>query len=399
MSNLNPTQELPGAARRAQPAMSRLNLILIAALIVQIALVAWVYWPRGSAAQGDPLLPGITADQVTRLRIADAQGSAVELERTADGWALADTDGYPANTEQITTTITSLLGLMTDRLVTNTAGSHDRLQVAEDNFVRQITLATPSGDTVLYLGSAAGAGATHVRLASSDATYLTGDIATWDLATTPSSWINATYFSLPPDEVTSFTLHNAAGTLDFVKDDQGEWTLADAAPEEQVLANNIVSLLTRATGVNLITPLGTAEDAEYGMADPLATLTLRTQSAGGEAAEYTLHLGAKDEETNSYVFKASDSPYYVRIASFTGDEFANKTRADFLAPPDEGSADDSVGGALPLLPNALQGGSAAVTETITSAEAITSSQAVTAVAPLTATEEVSPTETTTATDR
>jgi len=60
----------------------------------------------------------------------------------------------------------------------------------------------------------------------------------------------------------------------------------------------------------------------------LATVTVKT-----EDDTYTLRVGARDDATNSYVFNASSSPYYVRVAGWAGDAFVNKTRPDFLAEP------------------------------------------------------------------
>ena len=48
--------------------MSRLNQILIVLLVVQLALVGFIFWPRpASEAQGDPLLADFNADEVVTL--------------------------------------------------------------------------------------------------------------------------------------------------------------------------------------------------------------------------------------------------------------------------------------------------------------------------------------------
>ncbi len=402
MSDLNMTQTTLPAIEQPRAWLSRLNLVLIAAVLVQALLVAWVYWPRNTATGGEPLLADVTTDEITRLRIADTNDNVVDLERTDEGWTLANTDGYPANSEKISTTLSSLVGLTTDRLVTSTPGSHGRLQVAEDNYVRQITLTTPDGDHVIYLGSSAGAGATHVRLGGDDATYLTGELASWEVEARPNSWINTSYVSVPQEEVVSMTLQNASGTLTFVRDDENEWTLQDRAAEEEILSANISTLVTRATGVTLIEPLGQSEQPEYGMDAPLATLTLQTENEDGETEEYTLTLGAKDDDTNSYYFKASNSPFYVRIASYTGDEFANKARADFLPQPAEESAAEETDageadseGASPVLPDAAgavtETAAVTATQTVTAAEPVTASEEITESQEITETESVTPT--------
>jgi len=39
-------------------------------------------------------------------------------------------------------------------------------------------------------------------------------------------------------------------------------------------------------------------------------------------------------EDKSYYFKASNSPYYVKVAEFTGTNFLEKTRETYVQPPD-----------------------------------------------------------------
>lgn len=372
MSDLSLTQNAPTAAT-PRPALSRLNLFLLGAAVVQLLIVAWVYWPRPSGPSGAPLLLSLSADQVTRLVITGTDDQTVELERSDSGWVLAGTEGYPAGTEKISTTLTSLVGMTTDRMVTSTAGSHARLQVAEDNYVRRITLTTPDGNKVVYLGSSAGAGATHVRVDGEDATYLTGSLATWDLETTPSAWVNPSYFTLPADQVSSFALENSAGKLTFVKDANGAWTLQDATGDEQVLADNISSLLTRATSINLTAPLGITEKPEYGMAAPTATLTFETTNEQNQAETYTLTLGAKDASGEGYILKASNMPHFARIAAYTGDEFAAKTRADFLAPPE----DQAAAPVSPLTPPEISVvGAVTATAPVTPDQTLTTSQVI-----------------------
>jgi hypothetical protein len=88
-------------------------------------------------------------------------------------------------------------------------------------------------------------------------------------------------------------------------------------------------LLSQAGLVRLTDVLGTEEQADFGLAEPLAIVTLET-----EDGTYSLQVGARDDVTNSYVFNASNSPYYVRVAGWAGDAFVDKTRADFLAESD-----------------------------------------------------------------
>jgi hypothetical protein len=308
---------------------------LAAIFVVQLAAVAWVFWPRAAAtAGGGPLLGDLTADAVTALTITDDADRSVSLERSGDGWTLAGSDGYPAKAEQVTTLLDKLIDIKADRLVANTPASHNRLQVADENFLRKLELTTADGVRTLYVGSSGGASATHVRAAGKDATYLTSAVASWDLQPVATDWIDIAYFNVATADILTVTLENAGGTLTFVPTGDNEWTMTDLAEGEQASSANISTLMSRIAAINLHTVLGKTEKPEYGLAEPLATVTVKAKTAEGGEKTTTLTMGAKDEARDAYYFKSSDSPYYVLLAAFTGDEFANKRRTDYLAQPE-----------------------------------------------------------------
>jgi hypothetical protein len=327
------------------------NIILLVVLLAQIAVTTYLFWPSQAATlNGDPILAGVTPDAVTALTITDTDGKSVSFSKEGDIWTLADTDGYPARSEKISEILGKLVAINTDRLVTQTAGSHDRLQVDEGNYVRKVDITTASGTQTLYLGSSTGASATHVRAANADATYLTSEVATWELDTLPTTWIEVAYYQVPKEQITEVTLDNANGSLTFVRgggENGDEWTLADATADEPVAPANINTLIDRIATLNLHTVLGKSEAPEYGLDAPLATLTVTTSEATTDTTSAatkttTLVVGAKDEETNTYYLKSSDSEFYVRLAAFTGDEFVNKQRSDFMVQSTEATPDSSV---------------------------------------------------------
>ena len=344
------------------PAISRTNIILLVLLLLQVAVSAYLFWPKsGATGEGQPLLPGVTAEAVTAFTITDDSDRSVNFVKEGESWTLANTDGYPVNSDKITQTLDKLVAITTDRLVTQTPASQGRLQVAEDNFLRKVDLTTASGVQTLYLGSSTGAASTHARAATENATYLTNKVATWELDTQTTPWIDVTYFTVPKEQISEVTLENANGTFTFVRSDNATsdaatgatdsegWTLADAAPGEPIASANISTLIDRLVRLNLHSVLGKSESPDYGLATPLATLTVTTSepTTGTTTAETkttTFVVGAKDEENSAYYFKSSDSDFYVRLAAFTGDEFVNKQRSDFMVQaetPTEGATPQS----------------------------------------------------------
>ncbi len=175
--------------------MNRLNQILLVVLLLQAGVIGYTYWPRGSnLSAGAPLLTGVSADKVTAMIITDDSGNQIELDHNGSNWVVAGTDGFPANSEKVDSILKKLLAIKTDRLVTRTPASQKQLQVADSAFSRRITLNVGKEQHILYVGSSAGAGATHVRAKGENPTYLTNQVASFDLDTQPSGWMNSQYF-------------------------------------------------------------------------------------------------------------------------------------------------------------------------------------------------------------
>jgi hypothetical protein len=309
--------------------MSRLNQILIVLLVIQLALVGFIFWPRpASEAQGGPLLAEFKADEVVTLTITDAEGNQLTLGKSGDNWVLPNAGDFPVDGEKVTPFLEKIAAVQGDRLVTQTEGSHGRLQVATDDFNRRLALTLVDGTTnELYLGSSAGAATTHVRADGQPQVYLTDELAAWDANPEVTAWVDTLYFSVPQTATISLTLENQNGTFDFEKEGD-TWTMAGLAEGETLDQAAVSSLFNQAGTVRLTDVLGTEEQTDFGLAEPLATVTLET-----EDETYTLRVGAQDEAINSYVFSASNSPYYVRVAGWAGDAFVEKILADFWAEP------------------------------------------------------------------
>ncbi|NJN95778.1 MAG: DUF4340 domain-containing protein [Anaerolineales bacterium] len=309
--------------------MSKLNQILAITLVVQVVLAAFVFWPRPAASSGGgPLLPDYKAADVTRLTISDSEGKTLALAKNGENWVLPEAGDFPADAAKITPLLDKIEKVRTNRLVTQTEGSHARLKVAAADFNSLLEIGLKDGaGHKLYVGSSAGASATHVRADDRPEVYLTGDLTSFDANVQASAWINTLYFTVPQTATTGLTLENANGTFEFVK--EGEtWTLKGLKAGETFNENNFTSLLSQAGGINMSEPLGQTAEAAYGLDKPLATVTLKTTDK-----TYTLTIGVKSDEDNSYVVKSSESPYYVRVAEFTAQSFTDKKRDDFLQPP------------------------------------------------------------------
>ena len=311
--------------------MNKLQRILIGILAVQLVLAVIVFLPKSQASESKSLL-GVKVEDITGLTVTDDQGATVKLAKSGNAWAAPDAAGYPADAARITPILDKLVAINTGRLIAQTAASQAQLGVADGKYVRKLELQTGSGAQTLYLGSAAGSNSTHVRMGGQNEVYLASDVATWNIGADLLSWIDPVYLSVPAADVTGFTLKNANGEWAFEKDAAGNWTLPGLAAGETLNTTAVANLLTQVVSLRLTKPLGQADNAAYGLAQPAALVTLTVKTAD-LAKTYTLSVGAQDAGDKSYVVKSSESPYYVRVAEASAKDLVGRTRADFLVQP------------------------------------------------------------------
>jgi hypothetical protein len=315
--------------------MNRGNQILAAILVVQLALVAVFFWPRSATvAGGVPLLPGLEADQVARLTIADEAGAQVQLAKRTGRWVLPEAGDYPCKEDAVPDLVAKLVALQTDRLVTQTRASHKRLKVADQDYAHRVDVERADGGSdTLYLGTSPSYSTIHVRLDGQDEVYLASGLSGADVGAGAATWVDTLYYSAAPDQVVSLTLQNGNGQFVFQKDDAGTWTMDDLPEGETLSQNNVTSLVNRVASVRLTRPLGSETQADYGLDTPRAVIVIQIREGEGTTVSQTLHVGAASAEDNTYVLKSSESPYYVRVAQYTVEDWIEKTLDDFLEQP------------------------------------------------------------------
>ncbi|MFP3896910.1 MAG: DUF4340 domain-containing protein [Anaerolineales bacterium] len=307
--------------------MKRHHQILAAILLVQMVITGVVFWPRSAAEErAEPLFPDLVADSIVSLKITDERGEQITLHKKGEEWVLPEADDYPAQTTSVTPVLDSLVEVDTDNVVARSEGSHRQLQVSAENSVGRVVFETEDGHQhVLYVGSAPRYGASHVRVKGEDEVYLTSAISHWNLTAQPSSWVNASYLSVPQEELVQMTLENEQGTFIFVRGEEGAWTLEDLAEDEQISEAEIDNLVSSVANLRLQRPLGKTEEATYGLDDPHAVVTLQTTEE-----EHTLVVGSHDAEKGGYVVKASNASYYVTVSEASIRRVIEAGREDLL---------------------------------------------------------------------
>ncbi len=314
--------------------MNRLNQILIGLLALQVVVAAVVLWPRPSTTgEGESLFPDVEADRIVALSITAGDGQSLQLARQDGQWVLPKAGDYPVQEDKVPPVLEKISSLQAERLVTETSGSHKRLQVAEDSYERLIEFELDDGTRhQLYLGTSPSFGVAHVRAAGQDEVYLTSELSAQDIGAAAADWVERTYLEIPRDEIVAVSLENNQGRLEFRKDGE-TWTMAGLEEGETLDEAGINTLVSRVATVTLLEPLGKEEQTSYGLQQPSAVVTVETQSETGGNRTYTLRVGAQDPADNSYVLISSESPYYVRVTEFAVRDLVEQDRDDFLVPP------------------------------------------------------------------
>lgn len=310
--------------------MKRHQQILLGVLALQIILCGIAFWPRQAASSGGVLVfPDLKSEDVVDFRLTDNQGITIHLSKTDSGWVIPEAGDYPVSSDKLTPVLDDLVALATGDLVARTAASHKQLQVADDAFVRRLEFSTADGAShTLYLGSAPRYTATHFRVDGQAETYLTTDLATWELVANQSSWIDTSYLAIDEASVSKLTLENANGVFTFSKGADGTWTLEGLRAGETASAGNIGAVVRNATTMSIQSILGKTDEPAFGLSAPLAAVTLELQ----DGSVKVLLVGARNAADTTYTVKFSDSEYYASAYEYLVKPMVENAREDFIAP-------------------------------------------------------------------
>ena len=304
--------------------MNRIITTLVISLLVQAALIFYVYMPK----EKNPRHLFFDAQKdatITAVTITDKDGKTLTLKQKGNNWLVRQNNrDIPADAQKVTGRIQKLKNLVADRLTTRTTGSHARLEVADSLFQRKVEITFTSGvSRTLFIGSSPSFQTVHVRADKEKNVYLVRGMSSWDLSTEARSWWRPTYLTFDPDRVRTFSLTADKTTL-FGKKEKDTWQVAagDAGPYQEADAQKITALLND-MALQVTDYLGTEQKTTYGLDTPAATITLTI--AGEKAADETTITCAIGREQSAgkptktkdhletYVAKHAGSHWYVAI--------------------------------------------------------------------------------------
>ena len=315
--------------------MNRRNEILAAALVVQLVLILLITTLRApaAAAPAKPLFDGVKATDIQHITVQDTNGAKIEVAQKNGAWVLSANDDFPANDTKVSSFVDKLLKVQSGHLIARTASSYERLKVADGNYARRVDIQLSDGKShTLLIGSTAGGNSVYARADGAAEVWSTEAMNSTDASVAAVDWITSTLFTVQSDQVSGVSIANAKGTFEFSKVNDA-WVMKGLSTGENFDQTKFTDMLSRVTTLDITSPLGKSAKAEYGLQPPSATITLTLQQAATSNKPIVIQVGAKDTTDNTYTVLTTESPYFVRVSSYTLDEFVTHTKQNFLIVP------------------------------------------------------------------
>jgi hypothetical protein len=307
-------------------------LVLVLLLCAQLLAAGLLYRAGLQPAEGYEARPLLdtAASEVDRLVIGDGETDTV-LVRQAEGWCLPALGDLPADSALVQSALEQVAATRIQWPVTTTAASHERFEVAADDYQRKLQLF--SGDRSVggfYLGTAPGFRLAHLRGLEDDDVYVV-EMNVSDLPANSDDWLDKTLLAV------SAPRRIEAEDFALIARDDGSWVLSDPAPDPEAPAP---ALDADAAG-QLAAALESLR--VQGIADPL--------TAPGEAADRARVIRVDSADGSlKYRFYALDGDYFVqrddlatvfRLSRYDHDRIAGVGMADLAVQEPVGEDDNS----------------------------------------------------------
>lgn len=214
--------------------------ILTVIFVVQVALVATLYWPQQSApVSRESLLTTLAPDSVNGITLSNGDGATLVLVRDTDGWRLDL--GLPVESNKVDALLQVLLAKDPGFPIADSDIAAKRFEVSETEFQRKIIVSSPEGQATAYLGSAPALRKVHARSEGENAVFVL-PFSSFDAPVDIDSWLDTRLLSR--QELSTFSLY---GTQYVLND--GRWSRSSdqnsdedkVAAVAQVLANLQIS--------------------------------------------------------------------------------------------------------------------------------------------------------------
>ncbi|MDE1464654.1 DUF4340 domain-containing protein [Spartinivicinus poritis] len=277
--------------------MAKLKTWLTGLLAIQLVLVVGLFWRSEHQQQQNIQQPlfGFNLADVTKVIVSDSD-NRVTMSKSGDHWVLPELANLPANHDKLTDVLAKLESIQTGWPVATTTSSHERFDVSEDKFQRQVQLYQDDKlvGSVL-VGTSPGFRKAHIRKPEDDAVY-TAQLNSYELPVKGNDWLNKSLL--------------AAGSVDNIKSIEGTDYRLEKSDDSWVLSESKQSSSNAANATKL----------DMVKAQQLATALANLQVQG--VADKQPHAGAdsklgaievvNDKGKLSYQLTAVDDTYFIK---------------------------------------------------------------------------------------
>ena len=334
--------------------LNRSNISLLAVLVIQLVLLAvsMISTAGNERRAIEPLLKGLDAVDVDSITIADDLENLLRFARREEGWVLPDADDFPVNSSKVDELLDKLAGLDSARLVATNPANFVRLEVANDDFQRKLTIVSADKSEELLLGGSGGANTVYARREGEDKVYLGAGLSSWEASTSVSSWIDTSYVKAPQDDVLRIKVTNSDGSFEFLREGDA-WSYLGLPEGAEFEDTMMPSILRNASSISMVEPLGRTALEAYGLAEAAVTVEVvyrqavevepsaeeeGTEEGTNEETEplleyaveqYILTIGI-EQDSGNHAAKSSSEAYYVTVRGTVFDAFNDIRHEDLL---------------------------------------------------------------------
>jgi len=313
---------------------------LLAAVVVLAALGGAVWWSEKKekadaakpAADATPKVLVIPEDQFQQIDLVKKGGVTTELSKVGGSWKITQPKPLAADQDSITSLVSSLSSLSSDRLIEDKAG--DLSSYGLNNPAEQVKITRKDGKTqTLLIGDDTPTGAGTFAKVEGDPRVFT--IATYvksSLDKTSKDLRDKRLLTFNSDKLTRVDLTAKGQTVEFGKNNQNEWQILKPRP---LRADGLqVDELVRKLKDAKMDSSGTDEDAKKAIAGfsigTRVAVASVTDSSGTQEIEVR-----KDKDKNYYAKSSAVEGIYKVLSDFgdgldkSVDDFRNKKLFDF----------------------------------------------------------------------
>ncbi len=224
------------------PRSTKMLAIAAAALLLGVVLVNTVDNDYDPADAG-LLLPDLKArlNDVTSVTIASGDESAT-LERRGERWAVADREGYPADTGKLRAGLLALADAARLEAKTANPERHAELGLAGDDSTRVVLSGDGGVDTAVILGNVAQRSYRYARLDGAEQTWLIDGNP--ELPAAAADWLVKDLLDVDADDVVSVTITHADGekiVISASDDVDAQYRVADIPDGRELRYASIVN--------------------------------------------------------------------------------------------------------------------------------------------------------------